>query len=128
MPKDGVQSESVRLSAVPKTGCEGKGAWKRFDSPKWPFSFSYPDSWKLVEEKEGGDSYIRLICPDPEEMAYSRDITVSEGLGDPQAGTDLVRCGKEWRYNADCDYDIKQSAFNHIPAQRVRHGHLGHQR
>jgi hypothetical protein len=118
----GEQSEPVRLSVVPKTGCEGKGAWKRFVNPELPFSFSYPASWKLLQEKEGGDNYIRLICPDPEKMAYNADIIISEGLGDPQAGTALVRCGKEWRYNADCDDDIKQSAFNHIPVQSVRHG------
>ena len=122
VPKGGEQAEPVRLSIVPKTGCEGKGAWERFDSPKWPFSFSYPASWKLVEEKEGRDTYIRLICPNPEEMAYNDDVIVSEGLGDPQAGTDLVRCGTSWRYRAECGDDIKDSASSHIPVQSVRHG------
>jgi len=125
MPAGNDHAEPVRLSVVPRASCAGKGKWKRFDNPKWPFSFSYPASWKLVEKKEPwGSSYIRLICPDPEEMAYDTDVTVSEGLGDPSASkqTGLVRCGKEWRYDAGCGDDISQSAFGHIPSQSVRHG------
>jgi len=49
---------------------------------------------------------------------------VSEGLGEPSASkeTRLVRCGKEWRYDADCGEDIKDSLYSHIPAESVRHG------
>ena len=115
-------AEPVRLSAVPKNGCAGKEAWTRFDNPKWPFSFSYPSSWKPLEETEGGENHIRLVCPDPEEMAYDTDITVSEGLGDAAKPSRLVRCGNEWRYDADCGDDLKNSAFSHIPVQSVRHG------
>jgi rhodanese-related sulfurtransferase len=121
-PKGGQQSEPVRMSVVPKTECDGKGSWKRFDSPKWPFSFSYPASWHLVEEHDGPGDYIRLICPDPGAMAYATDVTVSEGLGEPPAETGLVRCGKSWRFYAECGEDIKDSVYSHIPAQSVRHG------
>jgi len=120
--KGGEQAEAVRLSVVPKTGCEGKGAWKRFDHPEWPFSFSYPASWHLVEEHDSSGDYIRLVCPDPEEMAYEGDVSIQEGVGKNVDKTGLVRCGKEWRYDADCADDLKDSAFSHIPAQSLRHG------
>jgi len=114
-------AEPIRLSVVPKTGCEAKGEWTRFDSAKWPFSFSYPASWKLIEEREGKNRHIRLICPDPEEMAYDADVTISEGLGEPTE-TGLVRCAKGWRYEAECNEDIEHSAFNHVPTQSVHDG------
>jgi hypothetical protein len=116
--------EPVHLSVVPKAGCAGSGEWTRFDSRKWPFSFSYPASWKLVEETEGRESYIRLVCLDPEEMAYDADVWVSEGLGDPSASkeTRLVRCGSSWRYNVDCNEDIRDSVFNLTPTESMRHG------
>jgi len=114
--------EPVRLSVVPATGCEGNGAWKRFSSQKWPFSFSYPASWHLVEEHDGPGDYIRLICPDPEEMAYNNDVTIEEGIGQPSNETGLVQCDKSWRVDAECGEDIKDSLYSHIPAQSVRHG------
>jgi hypothetical protein len=115
-------AEPVHLSVVPETGCEGKGVWKRFNSPKWPFSFSYPASWRLVEERDGDSPYIRLICPDPEEMVYESDVTIEEGVGQPTEKSGLVRCGKEWRYDANCDDDDRNFAYSHIAAQSVRHG------
>jgi hypothetical protein len=96
-PKGGEQAEPIRLSVVPKTGCEGKGAWKRFDSQKWPFSFSYPASWHLVDEHDGPGDYIRLICPDPESMAYNNDVTVQEGVGQPTEESGLERTRDGWR-------------------------------
>jgi hypothetical protein len=121
-PTGGEHAEPVRLSVVPKTGCEGKGKWTRFDSPKWPFSISYPASWRLVEEHYGSGDYIRLICPDPEAMAYDTDLTIKEAVGKPTEESGLVRCGKSWRYGANCGDDIKDSALSHIPAQSLRHG------
>jgi len=121
-PEGRAQSEPVRLSVVPKTGCEGKGAWKRFDSPKWPFSFSYPASWHLVEEHDGTGESIRLVCPDPEEMAYNSDVTIQQGLGQPADKSRLVRCGNSWRYDADCGEDVKDSLYSHVAVERVRHG------
>lgn len=121
-PKGGEQTEPVRLSVVPKTGCEGKGAWKRFDSPKWPFSFSYPASWHLVEDHDTDGDYIRLVCPDPEEMAYQTDVSIQEGVGENVDKTELVRCGESWRYDAGCGDDLKDSLYSHIPVQSVRHG------
>jgi len=114
--------EPIHLSVVPKTGCAVKGEWTRFESPKWPFSFSYPASWKLVEEKQGNDEHIRFICPDPEEMAYDADVTLSEGLGAPAPKTGLVRCAEGWRYDAECGDDIEHSASSHIPVQTGRPG------
>ena len=121
-PDGGAQSEPVRLSVVPKTGCEGKGAWKRFDSRKWPFSFSYPASWHLVEEQGGPGDSIRLVCPDPEEMAYNSDVTIQEGVGQPADKTGLVRCGNNWRFDADCGEYLKDSLYSHVAVQSVRHG------
>jgi hypothetical protein len=122
VPTGGAHADPVRLSVVPKTECDGKGAWKRFDSPKWPFSFSYPASWHLVEEHDGPGDYLRLICPDPEEMAYDTDVTIKESVGKPTEKDGLVRCGKEWRYDAECGDDIKDSVFGHIAVQSARHG------
>jgi hypothetical protein len=121
-PTGSDNAEPVHLSVVPKIECDGKGVWKRFDSQKWPFSFSYPAAWHLVEEHDGPGDYIRLICPDPESMAYDNDVIVKEAVGKPTEESGLVLCGKEWRYNADCGDDIKDSAFDHIPVQSVRHG------
>lgn len=117
-PAGSDRAEPVRLLVVPKTSCDGKGAWKRFDNPNWPFSFSYPASWHIKEEH----GYIHVMCPDPEEMVYDTDVTISEGLGEPSAETGLARCGMEWRYYANCSDDLTRSAYSHIPVESVRHG------
>lgn len=122
LPKGSEQAEPVRLSVIPKMGCEAKGAWKHFESQKWPYSFSYPASWKLVEEKSGRDSYIRLMCPDPEALAYDADVTIDEGAGDPTEESGVVRCGDSWRFKVDCDEDIKDHASAYSPKESTRHG------
>jgi hypothetical protein len=111
-------SEPVRLSVVPEIGCDGKGEWKTFDSPNWPFSFSYPASWHIKEEKD----YIRVMCPDPETMAYSFDVYIAEGVGEPPEESGLVRCGDNWRYGAKCAENVENDPFNPIPKQSVRLG------
>jgi hypothetical protein len=122
-PTGSDHAEPVRLSVVPKTECDGRGAWKRFNSQKWPISFSYPASWRLSEEHDDGSGdYIHLICPDPEAMAYNNDVTIEVGVGKPTEKAGLVLCGESWRYDADCGEDLKDSPYSHIAAQSVRHG------
>lgn len=98
-------ADPVRVAAFQKPACDGSGAWKRFDDPKWPVSFSYPASWHI---KETGDA-LQIICPDPEEMAYDRQLTIYEGKednGKPIGPFELVRCAKAWRFGPKCDsYD-----------------------
>ncbi len=116
------RAEPARLVVVPKTECDGKVAWKQFDRPNWPFSFSYPASWRLEDAHTSSGDYISLICPDPETMAYDTDLTIREEAGKPTRESGVVRCGKEWRYDAECGDDIKESAFSHIPTERAWHG------
>lgn len=78
----------VRLAAVPQPKCDGRGAWKRFESPRWPASFSYPANWRL---HESGDS-ITFTCPDPRAMAYESDVTVNAGDAKPSGQNGLAQC------------------------------------
>lgn len=119
MPAGSDKAERVHVSVVPAISCNGDGNWRQFDSPKWPLSFSYPASWKLMEETSGNDRHIRLTCPDPQEMIDNNDVFIKEGKGQPE---ELTLCGKQWRYGAECNEDVKNSAFDHTPSESVRHG------
>jgi hypothetical protein len=79
--------------------CDGKGAWKRFDNPKWPVSFSYPASWRVQQH---GDR-LQIVCPDPEDMATDNVLTVYEGKGDSIGPSQLVPCANGWRFGPKCD-------------------------
>jgi hypothetical protein len=118
-PTGSDQAQPIRASVVPVISCNGDDKWMRFDSPTWTLSFSYPASWKLVEETSGDSRYIRLICPDPGKMIYESDVFINEGPGQPK---ELIRCGKQWRYNAGCDEDITDSAYDRTPTESMHHG------
>lgn len=95
---------SFRLAIVPRIRCDGTGPWKRFESRKWKIGFSYPASWHLSEFHDSAGSILRLVCPDPKEMAYGREIDIAEGSGrdfSNSAGLP-VRCPEGWRYGSDC--------------------------
>jgi hypothetical protein len=98
-PDSSDHADPVRLAAIQQPACDGSGVWKRFDNPKWPVSFSYPASWHIKED----DNALRLICPDPEEMAYGNEMAIYEGKGKPGGPWDLVQCAKGWRFGPSCD-------------------------
>jgi hypothetical protein len=118
-PHGSDQAEPVRISEVPEMSCAGNGKWKRFDHPEWPFSFSYPASWILAEVKNSYQRYISLTCPDPGDMISQTDVYLAMGTGHPE---DLVRCGKIWRYDAECGDDLKHLLYNHVPVSSMRNG------
>jgi len=104
-PEGTDHADPVRLSSMQKPACDSHGAWKRFDDPKWPVSFSYPASWHIKENHDA----LELICPDPEEMAYDNRLTIYEGKvqkDKPIGPYELVHCAKGWRFGPKCDrYD-----------------------
>ena len=98
------QPEPVRLVANPEPRCDGQEKWKRFDNPKWPVSFSYPESWHI---EQSGIS-ATLTCPNPANIAYQDQVTIYAGTGDPDGPPDeptsLLKCGDTWRYGeSSCD-------------------------
>jgi hypothetical protein len=98
-PESSGHADPVRLAAIKQPACDGRGAWKRFDDPKWPVSFSYPASWHIKED----DDALRLICPDPEAMAYNGVVTIWEDKGKPGGPWDLVQCANGWQFGPKCD-------------------------
>jgi hypothetical protein len=102
-------ADSVRLAAMQRPTCDGRGAWKRFDDPGWPVSFSYPASWRI---KEVGDA-LQIICPDPEDMAYNNKLTIYEGKvqkDKPVGLWELVHCANGWRFGRSCDTSERNTA------------------
>ena len=95
----GGHSEPVALAVVSEPECEGRGPWKHFDDPALRVSFSYPASWHLEQSPKS----ITLTCPNAEEIAYNRHVTIYAGSGSPKGPTDVVQCGGTWRYGAVCD-------------------------
>jgi hypothetical protein len=105
-PENSDHAGPVRLAPIQQPACDGRGAWKRFDDPKWPVSFSYPASWRI---KEDGKT-LRLICPDPETMTNNNSsVTIFDGerkKGKPLGPVQLVQCANGWRFGPECDsYD-----------------------
>jgi hypothetical protein len=70
----------VRLRTVPEPGCDGAGPWRTFNDPRWPWTFSYPASWRI----DVSDHYVELTCPDPALMLYE-DTAVNIRRGDDPA-------------------------------------------
>jgi hypothetical protein len=93
------QHEPIDLVTIPEPKCDGRGDWKGFDDPAAPLTFSYPASWHLKQDNDG----IWLTCPNPSDIAYSQDLGIMMGSGRFKGPTDLVQCGDQWIYNADCD-------------------------
>jgi hypothetical protein len=89
--------DPVRLAAIQKPACDGRGVWKRLDDLKWPVSFSYPASWHIQEDRDA----LRLICPDPEAMTSEDEVTIYEGKGKPGGPWRLVHSDKGWRHDLD---------------------------
>ena len=110
---NGDQPEPVELVVIPEPRCDGKDAWKLFDDPAWPASFSYPASWHLEES----DDSITLTCPNPSEIAYDQHVTIDRGTGTPQRPTGLILCGNSWTYGWQCDCSQKDS--HACPAAKV---------
>lgn len=108
----------VRFAIFPEPKCDGTGAWKRFDSPRWPVSFSYPANWRL---HESGHS-ITLTCPNPRTMAYESDVTVDEGEGKPPGRSGLMDCSAGWRYGASCECNHDDDSACSMPAITHRDG------
>lgn len=108
----------VRLATVPEPKCDGSGPWKRFDSPQWPVSFSYPADWRL---QQTGHS-IALTCPNPRAMAYESDVTVDEGEGKPPARSGLTECSAGWRYGGSCECNHADDAACSVPTITHRDG------
>lgn len=110
---NGNAPEPVELVVIPQPRCDGKEAWKLFDDPAWPASFSYPASWHLEES----DDSITLTCPNPSEIAYDQHVTIDRGTGSPQRPTGLIQCGNSWIYGWQCDCDQKDT--HACPAAKV---------
>jgi hypothetical protein len=115
----------VQLRSVRQTGCNTFGAWKQFDDPAWPFTFSYPATWHLEQQKDG---WVRLSCPDPEPMLFEDGGVVQIGRGEGLApfqdgGYGFTVCRRRWFINtADqggcvCD-DLDAMCVPVTPAQR----------
>jgi hypothetical protein len=100
------QAEPVELATVDEPSCDGKEAWKRFDNPDWPVTFSYPSSWH-AEISE--DDSVVLTCPNPAEIAFDQHITIYHGSGAPQRPTNLMQCGRSWIYGDQCRCDEQDS-------------------
>jgi hypothetical protein len=98
------EPEPVRLVDIPEPRCDGHEKWKRFKDPKWPVSFSYPESWHI--EQSGRSATV--TCPNPANIAYQDQVTIYAGTGDPDGPPDeptsLLKCGDTWRYGeSSCD-------------------------
>jgi hypothetical protein len=101
----------VSLRIVPATDCSGKGAWRTFDSPRWPITFDYPASWPLAEN----GNHIVVGCPDAARVAWGgAAISFQLGQGrenvvaaDGRAGTRIdwfISFGNDqWLFGNTCD-------------------------
>ena len=85
-------AESILFTIVPKTSCDGAGAWRTFSAPDWPIAFDYPAAWVITAD---GDD-IALECPSVAQLASGgswlsfeqgrfppRDATVPATAGEP---------------------------------------------
>jgi hypothetical protein len=112
--------ETVNLATIAEPACDGKEAWKQFDDPESPVSFSYPASWRLERDRDG----IWLTCPDPSEIAYSQNVLIKMGSGTFKTPPELLQCSDKWIYGtpgSKCDCDHADKPGCHV-AKAVRDG------
>jgi hypothetical protein len=114
--KTGKQSV-VQMKSVPQPHCEiGNGKWRRFTSPQWPVSFSYPAGWRLERTRDG----ITITCPDPALMAYEGfHIEITPGTGHNSTKIEFTRCANTW-YGPGCDCTDLDSVFCSQPVPVTR--------
>lgn len=108
--RSGQQSETVILRSAPAVDCDGRGTWRTFTSPRWPFAFEYPSSWVLSEN--GGE--IVIECPDPGRLAWGgapirfhrgvvpESVVADDGRKGGRVGPFVTFGGDAWRIG-DCE-------------------------
>ena len=71
----------VRLKRVPQPAPFEKAIARprTFDSPEWPFTFTYPDGWSL----RYSDASLVLQSPDPFDLLFDNRLECSRGEGLP---------------------------------------------
>ena len=60
---------------------------------------------------------ITLTCPNAEDIAYNRHVTIYAGSGTPKGPTDVVQCSGSWRYGEACD--CKQGEAGECRAAKI---------
>ena len=52
---------------------------------------------------------ITLICPNPQEIAFGSEVQIYEGEGPLDGPTQVIQCGKNWRFGSECACEHQES-------------------
>ena len=58
-------ADSILFTIVPKTSCDGAGAWRTFSASDWPITFDYPVGWVITADEDD----IAIECPSVAQLA-----------------------------------------------------------